>query len=272
MLTAAGSPVALQLVSAPRRPLGVLVIGLLLIASVLSCGVSSPESSEQGGFPGTDEAVVICDGVKPLPYPSFLALPTAKSRDFPALDRWLVEFGRTDSGLPQIGDFKVVSAETGSVILATVAAPGYGTVFLPSSRLDSGKSEDIEMVDCDVRIGLGVGYSHVAVYLDPERPPAITDTSISLLVHESSCDAAVLPIDRLRGFLVESDDTVTMKIVRIDQEHEFACRQGQESSVLIRLSEPLGDRSLLDGTYEPSSLIQHPMAGRTSVGSGDISG
>ena len=272
MLTATGSLATQRLVSLPRWPFGALVIGLVLIASVLSCGVSSPESNERDGFPGTDEAIVICDGVEPLPHVRFVALAAVKPGDFPELDRWLIELGRAESDLPQIGDFKVISAETGSVVLATIVDHRHGTVYLPSSRSDSRTSGEIEVAVCDVRIGLHGGYSYVDVHLDPESPPTTTDTSISLLVIESRCDAAVSPIDRLRGFLVESDDMVTIKIVRIDQEHEFDCRHGQESRVRFELSEPLGDRSLLDGTYMPPSLIQHPIAGRTPMGAGDISG
>lgn len=255
-----------------QRLLGCLLIGLLIVAGAWSCGRSTQSSHERVGFPSSGTAVVACEGLDPLLHADFLALPTVGQGDFPEIENWLAELNDAGRIVPRLSDYRVLNDELGESKLATITDHGIGDSLLSVPASGSNISQETRVMTCDVRLALDAGYSYVDISFNPESPPASSDTAIHLLIVALDCGVEPWSSDRLRAFLVESDDAVTVKIVGIEQDDERHCREAAPTPVLIELSEAIGDRMLLDGTYEPPSPIQHPIASRTSLGTGDVPG
>ncbi|WP_460795062.1 hypothetical protein [Microbacterium sp. GXF0217] len=101
------------------------------------------------------------------------------------------------------------------------------------------------------------------VALDPSAEPAADSTSVALLVTERECNSgqdAEGRIDLLS--LEETTDAVIIRVGVRAQQGAFNCQSNPPTSFTVELSEPLGDRELLDG----SLVIPQPIPPQPELG------
>ena len=97
------------------------------------------------------------------------------------------------------------------------------------------------------------GLNRVDVRLDPESPPSPDSTAIDLLVTEAACASGREMGDALQGpQVVENDTSVLVAFAAIRLAARAVNCQGNPSTpVSIKLSQPLGQRTIYDGLYVP---------------------
>lgn len=108
---------------------------------------------------------------------------------------------------------------------------------------------------CTMRTAMPVGLGATQWMFDPEHAAAAGDTEIHLLVHEVDCASGQPMGDRLVGPRVMETDTevrVTFGVVPLGGDQE--CPGNPDQPVVVKLSEPLGERTVLEGRTVGSVL------------------
>lgn len=103
------------------------------------------------------------------------------------------------------------------------------------------------------------------VALDPAGGPASDSTRLALLVTERACNSGQDADGRVE--LVSLEETAEAVIVRVavrphDGDGAFTCQSNPPTPFSVELSEPLGDREVLDG----SLVIPQPLPMQTEIG------
>lgn len=89
--------------------------------------------------------------------------------------------------------------------------------------------------------------AHVA--LDPSAEPVPDGTSVALLVTERACNSGQDAEGRVELVsLEETEEAVTVRVAVEPQEGAFTCQSNPPTPFTVELSEPLGDREVLDGS------------------------
>lgn len=100
---------------------------------------------------------------------------------------------------------------------------------------------------CPLTIDLG-GLSVPSVALDPAHLPDAATTDVQLLVTESDCNSGQDAQGRVKLVsLVETDDSVTVT-VGVKPNNGGTCPSNPATPFTVKLAEPLGERTLIDGT------------------------
>jgi len=101
---------------------------------------------------------------------------------------------------------------------------------------------------CPLTIDLG-GLEVPTVTLDPAHAPDPAATELQLLVTETACNSGQPADGRVKLVsLVETEDTVTVTIGVKPKSGGANCPSNPATPFSVTLEEPIGDRTLIDGT------------------------
>lgn len=208
-----------------------------------------------------DDPMVVCGRFGPMPYSRFLDPPRLDEVDHPAAERLREALDSPPGRLLPAGDYRVMDIGSDVVGFAAFSDEGIRdvTVVYGAGRWRIGAWSN-HACSCDTRVVLPPGLGHVEVHLDPglgpNSLPQPDDTSVDLLVREIDCANGRKMGDALQGpQVIETDDEVLVAFAVIPVSGGANCQGNPSTRVTIELSQPLGNRALLDGTYLPPRAI-----------------
>ncbi len=247
--------ITLDLVDPPEGALD--TIASLVPAAAVCITVTTSPHPPQGPLdviPDLDveDPLVSCRGTPPMPYSKLVAPDPIDDVEHPAVDALRAELATPGvEPLPE-GDWVVLSIDDDLAVFAALGEDSFGTASVERqgdvwvlSGWSSGGA-------CDPVVSLPDGLGQVDVRLDPDSLPGPDDTVIDLLVTEVDCASGREMGDALVGpQIVETEDAVLVAFAVIPVVGGANCQSNPSTSVSIELSEPLGDRLLLDGIRVP---------------------
>ena len=205
------------------------------------------------------DPLVECRGIGKVRYSRLIDPLSIDEVDHPAVEALRAELrSPTPEPLPA-GDWSVMHIDhdratfaivEGNVIDGRASFRSAGDRWVLSGHGSGGQP-------CEARVPLPPGLAHVEVHLDPDVVPRRASTSIFLLVDEIGCSSGREMGDALRGpQLIETDDEVLVAFAVIPVSGVATCQESPASPVRVKLSQPLGERALLDGTLMPPAPIK----------------
>ena len=207
------------------------------------------------------DPMVVCGRFGPMPYSRFLDPPRLDEIDHPAAERLREALDSPPARLLPEGDYRVMDIGDDLVRFAAFSDEGIKrvTVIYGAGRWRIGAWSN-HAYSCDVRVALPPGLGHVEVHLDPGLGPSSLpqpdDISVDLLVKEIDCANGRQMGDALQGpQVVETDDEVLVAFAVIPVAGGANCQGNPSTRITIELSQPLGDRALLNGAYVPPQAI-----------------
>lgn len=142
--------------------------------------------------------------------------------------------------------------ETGMLFLAPTDAygpPGWVSVEVTTG----GRPGDASMGQCDPRVVPAADLGPVDWWLDPgAAPPNAASTELHVLVLEQACASGSSADGRIAGPAIDDGTTsVTITIGVRRAIGDQGCPRNPPTPYVMRLNEPLGARTLLDGGHAP---------------------
>ena len=198
-----------------------------------------------------EDPLVTCAGIPPVPFSKLSNPVPIDDVDHPAVEalRTLVQ-QRSVWELPD-GDWQVINIDENHATFAVTAPEGFGSATFERTSRDnwvivgSGTGPPCEPV-----VVLPEGLNRVAIRLG--SIPSPEDTSIRLLVTEESCASGREMGDALLGpQVIETDEAVLVAFAAVSPIGPAECPGNPSTPVTIRLSQPLGQRTLYDGLHVP---------------------
>ncbi len=153
--------------------------------------------------------------------------------------------------LPDAGWVEVSRTDTAVLYLAPDPA-AEGSWAYASVGHDGGAWEVDGWGGCSLQpdVGPGLGIASFRIAPEVELDPAATE--ISVLVTERACNSGEDAEGRIVVAAIEEDgDRVTVTFAVRPRAGAQECPSNPETPFVLELSEPLGDRSLLDGSSVP---------------------
>lgn len=204
---------------------------------------------------GAPDAKLTCGG---RTFPSSgLETPTgAEKASGPAFDALRATLARFGSEFPGSSDWTWRLAgrdETGAIFLARTDALGPpGWVAIEVAAESSGW-QPLGMGQCDPHVVLSAEFGPATWALDPAfASPAPDSTELHILVWERACSSGSPATGRMSAPVIENAaGTVTITIGVRPLGDIQSCPMPPGTPVLLRLPEPLGKRTLLDGGHVP---------------------
>ena len=189
-----------------------------------------------------------------------------ESSNHPAAVAALALFSEDDEGLGEelgsmFGDdpeLFVLDIGEDQALFATIEADGLpGANVRVSLRTEGWRATGFGGGCSNLSVAYPEGLNQVEISLDPDSPPAADQTEIALLVTERECASGQPMGDRLLDpQIVETDDRVLLVFAAAAQFGAADCQGNPSTSVTVTLSEPLGDRELLDaGIFPPAPIM-----------------
>ncbi|MBI4935043.1 MAG: hypothetical protein HY828_14265 [Actinobacteria bacterium] len=209
---------------------------------------------EDGGWEG--DPLVECGGII-VPLSAFSALPLLANANRPDLYP-AIEESATLMGDPALAtqEWRVLRSDAESVLLVAFDANHQSELELHLSggewTFAGGGSLG---TPCTLYTAMPAGLGEVPWSLDPAFAAAAEDTEVHLLVHESACASGQPMGDRLIGPRVMETATevrITFGVVPLDGDQ--TCQGNPDEPVVVLLSSPLGERSVLEGRTVGSVL------------------
>lgn len=204
---------------------------------------------------GAADAKVTCGG-RPFPA-SGLEAPTgaekASGPEFDALRAALAKFG---SEFPGSSDWSWRLAgrdETGAIFLArtdALAPPGWEMIEVVA---ETTGWQPLGMGTCDPHVVLSAEFGPATWALDPAfASPTPDATELHILVWERACSSGSPATGRMSAPVIDyAAETVTITIGVHPLGGIQTCPGPPGTPALVRLTEPLGKRTLLDGGHVP---------------------
>ena len=205
-----------------------------------------------------EDPLVECRGLAAVRYSWLADPPSINEFDHPAVGALREEL-RTPSpeALPS-GDWSVLSVDDNRAIFAIFdgnIVVGHAT-FRPAGDRWTLRGWGQGNRTCEARVALPPGLGHVEIGLDTNSLPAPAHTSIAVLVTEIDCSGGREMGDALVGpQVIETDDAVLVAFAVIPVSGGATCPGNPTTRITIQLSEPLGNRALLDGVQVPPPPI-----------------
>ena len=250
----------------------VVLVGLAALALPREGGVgtkgSSPSdsgvrpggqvSSPPTGTPLTDETLVTCGGRMTF-LASGLDAPTgAEKASGPEFDALRAAFAMFAGPYPDAADWSWRLAgrdDSGAIFLARTSVSGAtGWMSIEVAR-DSGGWHPLTIGGCNLHVVLSSAFEAATWLLDPAFPPPAADaTELHVLVRERACSGFVPATGRISDPTIQyAPETVTVTIGVRPLGGVATCPGIPDTPTLVHLTEPLGDRILLDGgPYPPA--------------------
>jgi hypothetical protein len=253
---------------------GILAAGRLLgvalaLVGLAACAVS-PGASDPGlTFPvsaeplpsatsGTAEANLTCGGGRTFPR-SGLDAPTgaenASGPEFDALRASLAKFGSEFPGSAGWTWRLAGRDATSAIFLARTNSSGQpGWVSIEVVNGPSGW-QPLNMGQCDPLVVLSADFGPATWALDPAfAKPGPASTELHMLVWETACSGGAPTTGRMSApDIAYTPETVTITIGVRPLGGMQTCPLGPGTPAMVRLAEPLGTRTLLDGGRVPAA-------------------
>jgi hypothetical protein len=172
--------------------------------------------------------------------------------EFPGSDTWSWRLVRRDE---TSADFLAQTNDLGP--------PGW--VYATLSRGQVGW-RGVGMGQCDPKVVLSPEFGPASWALDPEFPtPEAATTELRILVWERACSSGAPATGRISApAVVYGSATVTITLgvrpIQVPAGHAITCPGPPGTPAILRTSEPLGSRQLLDGGSVPPAPPK-PMLG-----------
>ncbi len=203
--------------------------------------------------PSAAPATMACSGTD-VAFPSAALGPLAEVLPLTpqgrALAAYVATTAATELGLPRDG-WRRVSLTPAKATF--VASSGRGWAFATVALQADGSWFFDEGGSCDLTAKAPAGLGFALWRPDPSARPAADATRLSVLAREAACANGQAPGPRLLAPIVEEAAmtvTVTLLVARLPNAD---CQANPWFRVDVSLSNPLGSRTLLDGsTYPPT--------------------
>ena len=207
-----------------------------------------------------DDPLVVCRGIGSVRYSRLVEPLSVDQVDHPAVEALRDEL-RSPSPEPlPTGDWSVMRIDDdratfaivdGDVIVGRASFRRAGERWVLSGFGGPNRP-------CEALVALPPGLAHVEVHLDPGSPPQPADTSIHLQVREIDCAGGRKMGDALRGpQVIETEDSVLVAFAVVPITAGAVTCQGNPSTrVTVELSQPLGERELLNAVRVPPAPIE----------------
>ena len=154
------------------------------------------------------------------------------------------------SGFPTQG-WRVVSTASTRVDYLAPGRDGWSFVSVEDIE-NQGGWQASEYGRCDLRVVLPQGFGFASWEVDPGHPTQPDATSLTVLATERACASGKSMAGRLEAPIVlYAPDTVTIALVVRAEPGGQDCQGNSPEPVLVDLGEPLGSRSLFDGSSYP---------------------
>ena len=251
-----------QGLGATGRLLGALFLLIGLVACSAGPGTTaplptwpvSPEALPQATS-GSAQASLTCGG-RTFPASRLEAPTGAQKASGPEFDALRATLAKLVSEFPGSSTWSWRLAgrdNTGAIFLAQTDALGWVSVELTA---DASGWQPGSMGQCSLRVVLSPEYGPASWALDPAFPsPAGDTTELHILVWDEACSSGSPASGRMSAPVIQySSATVTITIgVRPLQPGPNTCPMPPGTPASLRLSEPLGTRTLLDGGHVPAA-------------------
>lgn len=215
---------------------------------------------------GTGEALLTCGG-RTFPAAGLNApsgAEKASGPEFDALRATLAMFADAFQGSSTWTWRLAGRDDTGAIFLSKPDQPGTPGWIALVVTADASGWKPGGMGDCDPHIVLSAEFGPATWELDPAFPTPAADTSeVHILVWERACSGGSPATGRISAPVVQyAATTVTITIgVRPPDAPPgtaFTCPLGPGTPAIMRLGEPLGNRTLLDGGVVPPAPPSAP--------------
>jgi hypothetical protein len=178
----------------------------------------------------------------------------AQGQVYDALRLALTTFGQEFVGR---GDLTWRLAGMGETWATFLAETEWGLVAM-DVRLDDGRWVPAGGGDCRLRVVLSPEYGPAEWELDG-APPGPAATELRILVHELACSSARPTSGRMSAPVAQySADALVITIGVAPVPGMNTCPGAPGTPVLVRLPEPIGNRTLLDGGRYPPAPADQP--------------
>ncbi len=200
-----------------------------------------------------EDPLVTCRGIPSVRYSQLVDPSSIDDVDHPAVDALRAELEAPGGEPMPRGRWVVISIEDDEATFDALSSEEsgyarfkrYGDKWVLAG-MGSGRP-------CEPVVVLPEGLNWVEVRLDPESAPSPDSTTIELFVTEVACASGREMGDALQGpQVVETDTSVLVAFAAIPLSARVVNCQGNPSTpVSIKLSQPLGQRTIYDGLYVP---------------------
>lgn len=232
-------------------------LGLLLCAFALVSAACASVASEVGATP-EDESLIGCPSGPWFPRSALdnhIDLASSGRNDIieavsPFLDSEEGEFW------PQRG-WRILHADDDNVLLVHLEPPDRLSFMTVENTGGSWKWTGAQAgAACPLVLKMAEGLNIVEWRLDPGESPTPDSTSLRLLLQERECVSGQEIGDRLVGpEIVYTEDAVLVSFAAEPPPGDaFNCQGNPETSYVLVLDEPLGERELADGRDTGMSL------------------
>jgi len=213
---------------------------------VESSSLTDPASYRYSCGPGHSFSATLVDGAAVDPE----QMPSASE----ALTRYL-EGGSNEDLLTADGWHLAGLEDRNATLISSVAyAPGGGEPYYRNAylELEAGRWRARNYGGCQPRIDVE-GFGPTEWWPDADAPLLPTTTSFLVSVTERSCTSGASSEDRLRPPIIvyEADRIFVTFLVEPLPPRSYACIVNPSTEVRIELTEPIGDRELVDGGTLP---------------------
>jgi hypothetical protein len=226
-----------------------------------SPGPASPELLPAAGSPGVG-AGLSCGGPT-FPAAGLNAPPgveKASGPEFDALRATLTGFASAFPGLASWSWRLVGQDATDTIFLArTGATTDTGLISVDVMKGPNGWQVG-NIGDCHLRVVLSAEYGPASWALNPAYlAPDAGTTTLEILVWEVACSGAAPTIGRMSAPVIDyATSTVTITLGVRPLQGPQTCPLGPGTPASVRLSQPLGNRTLLDGGTVPPAAPAAP--------------
>jgi hypothetical protein len=226
------------------------IVLALAAFSLAACGIQLPEF----GFGPEPGGRLTCGGGPSFPAAILEGGGAAEDGADPAAAALRTYLGTNHMDidfLPDTGWIEV-SRTDGAVLYLAPDPAAEGSWAYASVGQDGGAWEVDGWGGCPLQpdVGAGLGIASFRVAPDAELDPAATE--IAVLVTEWACNSGEDAQGRIVVSAIdEDDDSVTMTFAVRPRGGGQECPGNPETPFVLELSEPLGDRSVLDGSSVP---------------------
>jgi hypothetical protein len=207
---------------------------------------------------GTADANLTCGGGRTFP-PSGLDAPTgaekASGPEFDALRASLAKFGSEFPGSSDLTWRLAGHDATSAIFLAQTDSSGHPGWVSIDVVADSSGWQLHNMGQCDPSVVLSAEFGPASWALDPAfASPGPNSTELHILVWELTCSSGSPATGRMSAPVIRyAADSVTITIGVRPLGGVQACPGPPGTPAIVRLAEPRGNRTLLDGGRVPAA-------------------
>lgn len=205
-----------------------------------------------------EDPLVTCRGLPPVPYSQLVDPRPIDQIDHPAVDALRSELEWPGGEPMPEGRWKVINIGDDLATFAALAPDSFGYAEFQRlgerwtlSGMGSGST-------CEPTVSFPEGLNRVEIRLDPDLPPDLGSRTIHVLATEVECASGREMGDALQGpQVVETETAVLLAFAAIPlAEREVNCQGNPSTPVTIELAQPLGDRTIYDGSYVPPKPLE----------------